>query len=177
MSSKTKWSNFHVTINLNETTSKSSARGTITGFANAIDSMINDDVFGWLVRYDNGQRPFREEEKHLVDRVRARVGLERDDEGTNRSLHAHVLMEVEHRTMVQIDKWNIQHFINDRLGVRSNVHVRFLQGNSSDKDFILKYITKSMRDGAGSGQNRRLAKAMGRGASGVLQPADNDEVY
>lgn len=173
---KTKWSNFHITVNLNQTTHESAFKGTVRNFAACIEEAIHDHVWDWLVRYDGGQRPFKESEKLLVDRIRARVGMEQDSEGRNRSLHAHVLMEVEHRTMVQVDRTGLKDFIDACLDVSSHVHVRFLKGDSSDKNFILQYISKTVKkrgDGV-SGANRRLVRAMGAGGNPATQPIDND---
>ena len=173
----TKWSNFHVTVNLNLSGAESAGTGIAAAFAESIEEAINDNPWQWLMRFEGSQRPFEEEEKPLVESIRARVGMEQEADGTNRSIHAHILLEVQHRTRVQINHRGLKDFIDRDLGVSSNVSVRFLAGDSSDKNFILHYISKSLRQPhATSAANRRLARAMGEGGTGIIQPSDNDDV-
>ena len=142
---KSKWSNFHITVQTN-TTSGSAAEGVIVRrLRRAVEEMVNNDnLWEWLKWYNEGrQKDFTADEKFLVERIRLRCAIEGGG-ATNHGLHAHIVMEVMHKTMVQINKFGIQDVFQRILGFQPNVHVRFLKGDSGDKNYILKYITKEV---------------------------------
>jgi len=60
------------------------------------------------MKYENGERiPFLGAEKMDVETVRVRCALE-DGGKRNQSIHAHIVLEIGHRTMVQLDKAGLE---------------------------------------------------------------------
>lgn len=139
---KLKWSNFHVTVNAN---APADSAQTVRDLRQGVYDMVsNEYLWEWLKKYQGGQRVnFPVVDRLLVDRVRLRAAIELGGQ-QNRSAHVHIVVEVAHRTMVQIDKYGVQDVFQRRLGWQPNVHVRFLQGRGEDKSYILKYITKEV---------------------------------
>lgn len=158
-SSKLKWSNFHITANFNV-----DSEDHIRELVNAVEEMVEHPyLWWWLKQYDGERRvDFDMVSKMDVQSVRLRAGVEHG--GTqNHGLHVHILVEVAHRTMVQVDKEGIIDTLEHFVGLKPNVHVRFVKGEGDDKDFILRYIQKevpSLHRQTKAG-NRRLAMAMG----------------
>src|SRR5271166_477591 len=95
-----KWSNFHITINFNVVD-----EDMVYTIKEAIEYAFGRElIFTWLKKVENRkQRPFQDGEEDQVETIRLRVGLENGGE-QNKGVHAHILLEVGHRTMVQIDK-------------------------------------------------------------------------
>jgi len=86
--------------------------------------------------------PFDEASSQWVDRVRVRAGLENQGE-QNAGLHAHILVEVEHHTMVQVDGAGLYAYFREMMpGVRCNINSRFVKGDGEDKAFTLHYLSK-----------------------------------
>lgn len=169
MADKVKYSNFHITVNTNRTDAN-----LVPLLREAVDSMVEGDtLWTWLRQYD-GQRQiaFDEETQPLVQRVRIRAALESGG-AQNHGQHVHLLLEVTHTTLVQVDKAAlVRHFLQC-VGCNCNIHVRFLRGAGDDKDFILHYITKEgvpTRRTADT-RNAQLARAMRDGE----ELADVDE--
>lgn len=135
-----KFSNFHITVNLN-----SGDPEYLDGLREAVEHMKDFEYLGWwLKQYDGtGQVDFDDNTWELVDDVRLRCGLESEGE-QNKGIHAHILVEIRHYTMVQINKTGlldvIKKFVHWRLN--PNVHIRFIPGKGEDKEYILHYITK-----------------------------------
>lgn len=156
MDGKRKYSNFHITVSPNV------ANIDLRAFRDAIDSMCEPpkNVWMWLRHYEDGeQKLFRGGNKRLVEAVRVRAAFEEKGQ-QNRTVHAHILVEVTHETRVQISKDGVQTLFALFLPHRPMVHVRFLKGNSEDKDFILHYITKEVPTGPVQDVgNRRLRAA------------------
>lgn len=139
---KTKWSNFHITINPNMPGRGREAVHALRDFCR--EMVTGDNLFEWLRQYRDGERrEFDAADRSLVLRVRARVSIEW--RGTqNRNVHAHVLVEIEHQTMVQCD-WHALTRLAREWGLDSvNIQGRFVPGRGEDKSFILQYIHKEV---------------------------------
>lgn len=137
---KVKWSNFHVTVNLNV-----DGEGHIDAMREAVEEMVYSPwLWMWLKRFDGtSQQVFKGSEKLDVERVRVRASFEHGGE-QNHGLHVHLVIEIAHRTMVQIDKYGIDAVFAHFTGMRPNTHVRFLKGEGEDLNFILHYVTKEV---------------------------------
>lgn len=125
-------------------------------------------LWTWLRRYDgSSQVPFTHETAPLVQSVRLRAAFEHEGK-QNRGLHVHILVEVAHTTMVQVDKRGVEALFLRAVKRTPNVHCRFVPGKGEDKDFILHYITKEVPRYRPKDQNNsRLRSAFGN---------DNEEV-
>lgn len=138
---KVKWSNFHVTINFNKPDSS-----LLSVMAEAVEMMVTPEyLWKWLKRYDGEKQVDFDTftAKYEVKRVRIRASFEHG--GTrNKGLHVHLLIEIEHTTMVQISKDGIVQVMKDLVGHTPNVHCRFVPGQGEDKNFLLHYITKEV---------------------------------
>ncbi len=164
-----KYSNFHVTVNFNV-----DAEEHIGAFREAIEGMVTSDVlWTWLRQYDGGEQlEFDDANKPLVDRVRLRAALEHGGQ-QNHGLHAHIVIEIAHTTMVQINKSAlVTHFANV-VGLAPNIHCRFIKGNGEDKDFILHYITKEVP--TYRPENARNAQLQRAFEGGEIIEADNND--
>ena len=158
-SDKEHWSNWHVTINFNTKGNHFS----VNEYEEGLNVVLGEFHWKWLQIFINGtRRDFKRQERDLVNTIRARIGFERGP--NNGFLHAHVLLEVGHYTMLQIDGKAIQRLVDTQLGVKSNVQFRWLKGDSSNKDYILRYITKTIREkpepSEHQGANQRLVKSL-----------------
>jgi len=154
---KQRWSNFHITINFN-----AGAAADVRRARAAIEDLSNHAYLWTWLRYYNGdhQMVFPHEDRDLVERLRWRVGFENNGEH-NHNLHAHILLEIQHRTCIQLNKFAIKRALADLGFEGANVNVRFMKGNADDKDWILQYITKSMRENRPARfGNARLRDAM-----------------
>jgi hypothetical protein len=157
---KVKWSNFHITVNFN-----TRAPGIVGRIRNAVERMVDRDlVWTWLKQYKGGgQRDFEGAERMLVERVRIRAAIEGGGQQNN-GIHAHIVVEVAHRTMVQVNKDGVCNLMRDLVGSNPNVHCRFIKGDGEDKDFILRYLMKEVPAYRPKDQfNQRLWYAFGRG--------------
>lgn len=141
MNNAVKWSNFLITVNLNN----ASGAGNVSGIIDAIHGMAEGDwIWRWLKQYAHGTRvDFSDADKSLVERVRMRVGLEEGGK-QNQSLHAHIVLEVAHRTMVQVDYTGIKDVFAFFTGENPNVNVKFIKGSGEGLNYILQYITKEV---------------------------------
>jgi len=166
---KMKYSNFHVTVNFNV-----DAEDHIREFREAIENMATSEVlWGWLRQYDGGEQlEFDEANKPLVDRVRLRAAFEHGGQ-QNHGLHAHIVIEIAHTTMVQINKSAlVTHFAN-AVGLAPNIHCRFIKGNGEDKDFILFYLTKEIPNyRPENARNAQLQRAFEQGE--IIDANNND---
>lgn len=157
-----KYSNFHITVNTNKTNSYP----LIVKLRQAIENgFCRDEVmWTWLRQYHDGARSeFSKRNRGLVQRVRVRAAFEIEGK-QNRCLHAHILVEVAHTTMVQIEAPAVQAFFDKRLGISCNVHCRFIPGVGEGKDFILEYLTKEVPSYTPQEiGNRRLKAAFANG--------------
>lgn len=155
-----KWSNFHITVNFNKRD-----YSLVPVIREAIERMaVEPDVWRWLKHYHDGQQiDFEGGARHDIKRIRIRAVFE--DQGThNRGVHVHILVEVYHTTLVQINKSELVGLFQDIVGHRPNIHCRFLRGDGESKDFILHYITKEVpRVRAQNPQNERLRVAFAAG--------------
>jgi hypothetical protein len=137
---KSKWSNFHVTVNLNKDT-----EDVLPPMRAAVEAMSQDPYLWWWVkRYDGTEQvDFTPEDSQLVEGVRLRAAFEHG--GTrNHGLHVHIVVEIQHVTMVQLSKFGICEIFRRFTGENPNCHCRFVKGSGEDKDFILQYITKEV---------------------------------
>ena len=161
-----KWSNFHVTINFN-----TADESIMPSFRNAIEQMVeSDNLWRWLKYYRDGRKQEFAGNEHLVDTVRLRAAFENRG-AVNKGIHAHILIEIGHTASVQIDKDGLVAFFRPRVGRNPNIFVRFLRGDTNDKNFILHYITKevpSEEDAEGNRHNRALARVFGAAANDQL---------
>lgn len=173
VSRKTHYSNWHIVVNTNggnEAIQVGRLRSAVQEMA------LPDELWKWLVYFDYGsktKRPFTADEKLLVERVRVRAAFEREGAG-RRGLHLHMLLEVTHRTMVQIEAVPFRQLFSRYTGRNPNVKIRFLRGDSSNKDFILHYITKEVPGpGRGDADLQRMTAAM---RSGDVIEADTSQI-
>jgi len=137
---KTKWSNFHLTVNSNI-----NDEGHIRAMREAIEDMAQPPtLWKWLKQFNGEEQvDFTSATAPLVDHVRLRAAFEHEGK-INKGLHVHILVEVTHTTMVQVSKEGVASIFRQAIGVNCNVHCRFLRGAGEDKDFILEYITKEV---------------------------------
>ena len=142
-SSALKWSNFHVTISPN---SEVAGNEQMTRYLReATEEMAQSDwLWRWLKVYKNGRRTdFEGAEKMDVETVRIRCALE--EGGTqNQSVHAHLVIEIGHRTMVQVDMRGLQEVFGAYTRSNVNVKVQFIKGSGENLDYILKYLVKEV---------------------------------
>ena len=140
MAHKLKWSNFHVTVNLNK-----SDMSLINSMREAVDAMSESPyLWQWLKQYNGSEQvDFTRETAPLVETVRLRAAFEREGK-VNHGLHVHIVIEIGHRTMVQINKYGLCELFRRFTHENPNVHCRFVKGSGEDKDFILRYITKEV---------------------------------
>ncbi len=138
-----KWSNFHITVNANA--AKKNYGASIRELREACEYMVhNPELWTWLKQYKHGQQvEFKGAQKMLVERVRMRAAIEQEGQ-TNHSPHVHIVLEVAHRTMVQIDKSELKDLFEHFCGEGVNVHFRFIPGKGDDMEYIFKYITKEV---------------------------------
>lgn len=140
---KVKWSNFHVTVNFNI-----DSESHIERIRRAVEEMPESEwLWTWLKQFDgSGQIDFDTHAQRLhVETVRLRAAIEHG--GThNHGLHVHIVIEVGHTTMVQISKSGVEKLFLHFVGYVPNVHCRFVRGQGEDKDFILHYLTKEVRN-------------------------------
>ncbi len=161
-----KWSNFHITVNFNKRD-----YSLVPAVRDAIERMaVDPDVWRWLKRYDNERKQqvdFEGGDQADIHRIRIRAAFE--DQGEhNRGVHVHVLVEVYHSTLVQIDKRELIGLFEEVVGAKPNVHCRFLRGDGESKDFILHYISKEVPQGrAKDPQTERLRVAFAAGREEV----------
>jgi len=155
-----KWSNFHITVNYN------GARGVnVRNLSGAITDMVEDDnLWLWLRHYDGQhQEEFDADTSQQVLRVRLRAALE-EGGAKNHGLHAHILVEVMHDTMVQVSRDGLYEYFKAALGSGANIHTRFVMGRGEDKDFILQYLSKEIPGyRPQSNANAALARAFADG--------------
>lgn len=146
------WSNWHITANLNQRGIGQAAQlesvRRLRDFCH--DSLMRPPMlWQWLKHYTGGGREdFTPEEQQYVERIRARVSIERGD-GANGSIHAHILLEVQHRTRVHIDPAALSALIKAEFGEQANIRSRFVRGDGDDRDFLLKYISKDTEERVG----------------------------
>lgn len=164
-----KWSNFHITVNLNVPPAQNA--NYVQGIIDSVHDLATPEwLWTWLKRYDNGgKRDFVGAEKMDVETVRMRVGIEQGG-GQNGSIHAHILLEVGHRTAVQVDFQGIKDCFRDNTGREVNVDVKYLRGDGAMKQYILKYITKEVPrvNVYSSRQEAELSRAFHNGAAAVV---------
>lgn len=167
-----KWSNFHVTMGFHASDDNASwiDKGTLTRMATrAIQEVFSrQGALEWLKYYgDRRQQPMTPEMfDNDVDAMRTRAAFE--SEGTrNRSLHAHILVEVAHFSSVQIGAVDLKHAMETAMGhgIKISQKCRFVPGTGEDKAFVLDYLFKEVpRVGPEtSRENRALAEAFERG--------------
>lgn len=138
----------------------------------AVDEMVQAPyLWWWLKRYNGAEQvDFTYGDAELVETVRLRASFEHQGK-VNHGLHVHILIEIGHRTMVQISKKGICDIFRHFVGLNPNVNCRFVKGSGEDKDFILRYITKEIPSYKPESQlNSRLKYAM-KGPD--LQDAEN----
>jgi len=164
-SNKLKWSNFHITINLNKGNDRSDT--LFYDLCDFCEDLVQTEwVFCWLKLYKDGrQQTFEGLDRYDVETVRARVSMESKGK-RNKSLHAHLLLEVGHRTMVQVDYHAMTQLAKEVFGEGVNIQGRFIRGEGDEKAFILHYITKEQP----KNQKRKMAKLA---ASEEVCVADN----
>lgn len=146
--SKTYWSNWHITVNANQR-EKSRADRLVTAriLSDAVEEAVQNPrhLWYWLRYYKRGQGQidFPPAEQAKVERVRARVSLEGAAGKGARSVHVHILIEVQHRTRVQIDEARFREVLVRETGFDNlNTKSRFVRGNGEDKEYLLRYLQK-----------------------------------
>ena len=157
---KPKYSNFHITVNLN-----SHDLAHLDVLRETIEDMPKHPwIWVWLKQVvGRGQQiDFDEASSPLVQRVRLRAALENQGE-KNEGLHAHIVVEVQHVTRVQVSGSGLGDFFRGHLpaGVKPNIHSRFVKGEGDSKEFILHYLTKEVPNATTAPRRfRRLTKAL-----------------
>jgi hypothetical protein len=138
-----KWSNFHITVNPN---APASSTNMVQDLRYTAEQMVTSEyLWTWLRQYVNGSRiPFSPGEKHKVETVRQRCAIEQSDSGSNQSHHLHIVLEIGHRTMVQIDINELKTLFQTFTGYYPNIKVDFIKGSGENLQYILKYITKEV---------------------------------
>lgn len=137
---KVKWSNFHVTVNPNRP-----GLELIAQMREAVEALPTPEfLWRWLRHMKNGRQVlFEGAAKDLVETVRIRAAFERNGK-KNRGLHVHMVIEIGHRTMVQLFGPAFEEIFFEFLGVPVNARLRFVKGQGEDKDFILHYLSKEV---------------------------------
>lgn len=168
---KIKWSNFHVTVNLN-----ASDRNNIDALREAIEAMPTEDCrhlwlrgFDGTAQYELSETDF---EDH-VDSIRLRAAIECEGP-QNKGLHVHIVVEVGHDIMVQISKDGVVRVFRRFLPhCNPSVHCEFIRGEGDSKPFILKYLQKEVppKSQRSTISQRRLAAAM---ANEVIADEEED---
>lgn len=141
------WSNWHITVNTNQHEQNRAQRiATAQKLADAVDDCCTNPkiLYTWLLHYVDGRKErFTKKNARWVSRVRARVGLEVGPNDKNRSVHCHILLEVEHKTRVQIDQNTLKQQLCALTGFGGiNISTRFVKGDGEDKEYLLRYIQK-----------------------------------
>lgn len=144
---KPHWSNWHITVNANQhETSDEQRLETARVLADAVEDAIKmpELLWRWLKHFRNGRKhTFTAEQAQYVTRIRARVALEEGPNARNRSIHCHILLEVEHTTRVQLDQHELLDVLEQLTGWRGlNIKARFVKGEGSDKEYLLRYLQK-----------------------------------
>ena len=155
-----KWSNFHITVNFNV-----DSEDHLPAMREAIESMVElPFVWWWIKQFDGSERiDFVGDQKQLVDTVRIRAVFEHKGK-QNHGLHVHMVVEIGHDTMVQVDKEGVSEVFRQFVNMQPNVHVRFVKGSGEDKDFILLYLSKEIPSYKPNNQwNSRLKSALQNG--------------
>jgi len=159
-SPQTRWSNFHVTVNLN-----ADDEAHIAAMREAVEEMAQvPTLWTWLKQFNGEEQvAFTSATSQLVQHVRLRAAFEHEGKH-NRGLHVHILVEVTHTTMVQVSKEGVASIFRAACKRTPNVHCRFLRGDDPEaKQVILKYITKEVPATRPSDQNNsRLRSVFGK---------------
>ena len=133
-------SRFSVTINPN-----AGARLDVGTLAALFDHLQQPpQLWDWLQSPDGDRRPrpLDRGERRRVDHIRIRVGLESEG-AVNRSVHAHALVEVEHRTRVTINAENLRALVDQFVGGGSSVRSSYLRSDA-DVERVLAYLSKTV---------------------------------
>lgn len=141
------WSNWSITINTNRHERTEAAReASARALADAVDDACTQPqyLWRWLKHFVGGEQiPFTAANSHWVQRIRARVALEVGPNARNRSVHCHILLEVQHVTRLQIDHFELKRIIEEITGWRgTNIQSRFVKGDGEDKEYLLRYLQK-----------------------------------
>lgn len=144
------WSNYHITINLNAPASARSEGARL--LRNAVEVVLRDynNLWRWLKYCEQNahgaMRNFAADERYLVPRIRARGALEASGR-RNLSVHAHILLEVTHRTRIRIDEPTLKRLLRanlGRYGPGCNIDIAFKRGDphTEDRLYTLHYLLK-----------------------------------
>ena len=150
------WSNYHITINSNR-----NEHNIDTG---EFIASVNEVLERWseFIVYTDANRRMRQftedEREELIRRVRFRVAIERNFEGRNSGVHAHVLLEVSHSTYVALDNRALQAIVRTHVVHGANVYSRFV--GRDNVATILRYMLKET-DEAGQVQEETDIPAHG----------------
>lgn len=141
------WSNWHITINTNRhETDDGQRRETARILADAIDDAVHEEriFYAWVKHYVAGDRiDFTPNTAGAISTVRLRVGLEQGPQAANRSIHAHILIEIGHTTRLQIVDSQLLNALENLTGwYGMNIKSRFVKGDGEDKEYLLRYIQK-----------------------------------
>lgn len=153
-----KWSNFHVTVQFNK-----NDESIVPRIREAVDALPTPEyLWRWLKHYDpdeKRQQNFTDDDKYLVLGVRLRAAIEHGGK-QNRGVHVHVVIEIEHDTLVQMEKAGLQNIFEEIVGLTCSINCRFIRGDGEDKDFVLKYLSKEVPSYDPKGYlNKRLKSA------------------
>lgn len=121
-------------------------------------------LWRWLKQFTGEEQvDFTSATQALVQHVRLRAAFEHEGKH-NKGLHVHILVEVTHSTMVQINKEGVAAIFRQACHMSPNVHCRFLRGDDPEaKQVILKYITKEVPARRPADQNNsRLRSVFGK---------------
>ena len=161
------WSNWHITINTNQherTAAQRQTNGRILADAVRDACEIPAVLWSWLRHFSNGNKiQFTPHMMGAVTRIRSRVSLEIGPDAANTSVHCHWLLEVEHRTRLQIDAVQLREQIEELTGFRgTHINIRFVKGAGDDKEYLLRYLQKDgvPRGVAQNADNRALQQSL-----------------
>ena len=160
------WSNWHITVNTNRH-ERTDAERTETArvLADAFEDCVTESriFYSWVKHFrDGGQDRFTRDTAGAISRVRARVALEQGPQARNRSIHAHIILEIEHRTRLQINNRELLLRLEQLTGwYGMNISSRFVKGDGEDKEYLLRYLQKDgmPRRAAADPDNARLQQS------------------
>jgi hypothetical protein len=166
-----KWSNFYITVNPNASANHPTM---VQDLRYAADQMVQSDyLWTWLRQYvDRARIPFSPAERIKVETVRMRCAIEQSDSGSNQSHHLHIVLEIGHRTMVQIDIAMLKELFQTFTGVYPNIKVDFIKGSGENMQYILKYITKEVPSGFSVKRHQRKMQQVFGGEANVVEEFD-----
>ncbi len=138
------WSNYHLTINWNTANTAPNRAAAVNSMRARLPEACRTPLLWTWLKFRAGPHDYRDfpvAQRPLVMRIRMRPAFEAGG-GQNASVHAQILVEVTHRTWVNIDSGRLRAAL--RLPAGANMHLRFVRGdpNTQDREYLLRYLNK-----------------------------------